>query len=171
MRSPSFGPPHIRDAMAHDLEAVRSLLITTWHDTYDDLIGAERVLQITAEWHSPERLGGQVGRSGTAFLVAVQGKQIVGTGFAHMTGAEEAEIGRLYVHPGSQGRSIGSRLLDALIGHLSDARRFQLEVEPRNQAAIRFYERHGFLPAGMTQNCGRDGSRWQAVLMERIVHR
>lgn len=171
MRWPSIRTVRIRDAGAHDLEAVRALLVTTWHATYDDLLGADRVRQITSEWHSPERLGGQVGQPGTAFLIAIRGRQIAGTGFAHMTGPDEAEIGRLYVLPALQGRSIGALLLEALIGRLETARRFRLEVEPRNQSAIRFYERNGFLPAGMTQNCGADGSAWQALLMQRQVDR
>lgn len=171
MRWPNFAPVRIRDATPSDIETIRKLLITTWHATYDDLFGADEVRRITEAWHSPDRLGDQVAQPGTAFLVATRGRTIVGTAFAHMTGGEDAEIGRLYVHPDWQGCAIGAKLLDALIGRLREARRFRLEVEPRNHAAIRFYRRHGFSPAGTTENCGREGSRWQAAIMERTVDR
>jgi hypothetical protein len=42
----------IREASETDLPAVRALLVETWHDTYDALIGVQRVTEITNSWHS-----------------------------------------------------------------------------------------------------------------------
>ena len=46
----------IRDALAADLPAVRSLLVETWHDTYDGIYGWQRVAEITNAWHSLDAL-------------------------------------------------------------------------------------------------------------------
>jgi hypothetical protein len=47
---------HIRSAREDDLADVRDLLVETWHDTYNALLGAEKVTRITDEWHSVESL-------------------------------------------------------------------------------------------------------------------
>ena len=60
----------IRPAVPEDLTAVRALLVETWHDTYDALLGAERVTEITNSWHSIDNLGRQLEIPGTSFLVA-----------------------------------------------------------------------------------------------------
>jgi len=37
----------VRTVGAHDLEAVRALLMETWHATYDGIYGAAKVTEIT----------------------------------------------------------------------------------------------------------------------------
>ena len=68
----------IRPATPDDLPAVRALLVETWHDTYDALLGAERVTEITNSWHSIENLGRQLDVPDTSFLVAEEDGAIVG---------------------------------------------------------------------------------------------
>jgi hypothetical protein len=46
----------IRSGEAADAASVNGLLVETWHDTYDSLLGFERVSTITASWHSEEAL-------------------------------------------------------------------------------------------------------------------
>ena len=52
----------LRPAAADDLPAVRALLVETWHDTYDALLGAQRVTEITTDWHSIKNLRRQLGQ-------------------------------------------------------------------------------------------------------------
>jgi ribosomal protein S18 acetylase RimI-like enzyme len=169
MPTPERDNVRIRTARLEDVPAVKALLAATWHDTYDSILGPERVREITQEWHAPERLASQVDQAATAFLLAEIGDTVVGTGFAHMIGPGEAEIGRLYVLPAHQCHGIGARLLAALVASLGDARRFELEVEPRNTRAIRFYERAGFLAAGSTSDCGRQGRTYEAIVMRLVL--
>ena len=42
----------VRTASERDLQAVRDLLVETWHATYDHIYGVERVAAITDDWHS-----------------------------------------------------------------------------------------------------------------------
>jgi hypothetical protein len=68
----------IRLAEPGDLAAIRDLLVETWHDTYDALIGPAKVTEITDRWHSLENLARQLALPETSFLVAEQAGDIVG---------------------------------------------------------------------------------------------
>ena len=72
----------IRDATSADLPAVRSLLVETWHATYDGIYGWRRVAEITNAWHSLDALAAQLGRDSGVFLVALLGEEMVGTASA-----------------------------------------------------------------------------------------
>ena len=135
---------HIRRCTPDDLPAVHVLLAQTWHATYDRWYGGEKMREITATWHAPERLAEQVDQPGSVFLVAADPDEIVATAFAHDVGESGVEIGRLYVSPSHQNSGIGAALLDTLICAFPSADRFLLDVEPRHAGAIRFYRRHGF---------------------------
>lgn len=55
------------------------------------------------------------------------------------------EIEKLYVEPAFQNRGIGARLLDYAVSRLGARWLWALE---KNEAARRFYARHGFTPNG-----------------------
>lgn len=133
----------IRPVEARDLEAVREVLVETWHYTYDAIMGAARVSEITDSWHSIANLRGEIDRPACAFLLVEAEGAIVATGSASR--AEDIVIvHRLYVHPIQQGRGFGTALLDALITHLGPAQQVQLNVAAANTRAIAFYEQRGF---------------------------
>ena len=73
----------IRAAEPRDLEAVRALLVETWHDTYDPLLGVDKVTEITNSWHSIDALRPQLALPDCSFLVAEEGGRIVGHAFAN----------------------------------------------------------------------------------------
>ena len=56
--------------------------------------------------------------------------------------ADDEFLNNLYVLPEHQGQGIGTALLAAVMKHLRD--RVKLWTFEPNEAAIRFYERHGF---------------------------
>ncbi|WP_349367643.1 GNAT family N-acetyltransferase [Salinarimonas sp.] len=158
--------PRVRPVRAEDVEAVRAALVASWHATYDRFHGAAKVTEITDQWHSLAALSRQVDQPGGVFLMAEgEGGAVLGSTFAHVDDAGEACLRRLYVAPGAEGTGLGRRLLDETLARLAE-RDVWLEVEPRNEGAIRFYLREGFVldrPAG---SCGgRDDL--QAVVMRR----
>jgi ribosomal protein S18 acetylase RimI-like enzyme len=138
----------IRSAEARDVAAVRKLLVETWHDTYDALIGAARVTEITDSWHSLEALSRQLTMPETSFLVAEQSGAIVGHLFANAKRAPVLMISRLYVLPGYQRRGIGKLLLDEAIGRCPGCDAIRLEVEADNAKGLSFYRREGFEAVG-----------------------
>jgi ribosomal protein S18 acetylase RimI-like enzyme len=134
----------IRPATAADIEQVRQILVETWHDTYDAIIGHDRVVEITGQWHAPALLAKQLQLPGASFLVAVHESELVGHAFAQSRQPLIVMLLRLYVPPRWQRRGIGSRLLDAVIRAYPGATALRLLVEADNLKGVSFYRRHGF---------------------------
>jgi ribosomal protein S18 acetylase RimI-like enzyme len=134
----------IRAAEPTDVEAVRSLLVETWHDTYDSLIGAEKVTEITNSWHSIENLSRQLTMPDASFLVAVEDGAIVGHILATAQKPPLLTLSRLYVRPDRQRLGIGTRLIDASIRRHPQSAKLLVEVEAGNSKGLSFYLREGF---------------------------
>ncbi|EBW2381230.1 N-acetyltransferase, partial [Salmonella enterica subsp. enterica serovar Enteritidis] len=113
----------IRTASERDLEAVRTLLVETWHATYDALYGAERVTEITNEWHSVAALKAKLDAPRSEFVVADDGKSLAGMAFAlaDETG-ETVTIRNLYVLPSQQGHGVGGMLMDEIEDSFPEAK-------------------------------------------------
>ena len=88
----------VRTASERDLQAVRALLVETWHATYDQIYGVERVTAITDDWHSLAVLKRRLDRPNAEFLVADDGKQLGGMAYA----AVDAVAGFRAVRPHRQ---------------------------------------------------------------------
>ena len=130
----------VRTAGERDLAAVRTLLVETWHATYDAIYGAAKVTEITDEWHSIASLRSRLTRPNSEFLVADDGKRIGGMAFAAATAdAKVILLNQLYVHPDCQRRGIGQALLDEVEASFPEARTLRVEVEEANGGAIAFY--------------------------------
>lgn len=158
----------VRTASAKDLPSVREILVETWHATYDGIYGVEKVTAITEAWHSLDRLEEQRHQPNSEFLVADNGEVLGGMAFASQTG-KTIHLHQLYVHPKYQGGKTGLHLLIEIENSFLDAEKMQLEVEEKNEKAIRFYETYGFKVTGRTENCGQAGSGIPALIMEKPV--
>jgi ribosomal protein S18 acetylase RimI-like enzyme len=145
----------VRTAGERDLEAVRSLLVATWHDTYDAIYGADKVVEITDEWHSLASLRARLTRPHSEFLVADDGQAIAGVAFA-VAVDEGATImlHQLYVQPDRQRVGTGAQLLGEIEASFPEARRIVLEVEAANAKGVAFYRKHGFVEAGTSTRPG-----------------
>jgi ribosomal protein S18 acetylase RimI-like enzyme len=135
----------VRTAIEHDLVAVNRLLVETWHDTYDSLLGVEKVTQITATWHAIAKLAEQIAAPDSSFLVAEEQGRIVGHAVGHVRPHHVMLLARLYVLPAHQRQGIGARLLSELVARQPGCARIVAEVEPDNLKAVSFYRRHGFI--------------------------
>jgi ribosomal protein S18 acetylase RimI-like enzyme len=158
----------VRTAGEGDLEAVRALLVETWHATYDAIYGTERVTEITDSWHSIDALRRRLTRPNSEFLVADDGERIAGMAFAAADkDGKTVMLYQLYVLPAYQGHGIGGALLDEVLGDFPDAEAVRLEVEEQNIHAIAFYRTYGFEQTGRTGACGVAGSGMPALILER----
>jgi ribosomal protein S18 acetylase RimI-like enzyme len=159
----------VRTASERDLAKVSTLLGETWHATYDTLYGAEKVSELTAQWYSVAALKARLAQKNAEFVVADNGRDIGGMGYASMseTLKKGAVLHQLYVHPKLQRQGIGRDLFTELETCFPDAEFMQLEVEPQNQAALAFYEAHGFVKIGETANEGDGQSGIPAIVMEK----
>ena len=156
----------IRRVTPQDLDAVRRVLVETWHATYDAVLGAERVAEITGSWHSLGNLAAQVDRPGEVFLLAQTDGAVVATASV-VPASDGVRLGRLYVLPTFQGQGIGRALMDEALRLAGDPDPVTLEVEPTNAPAIRFYEAAGFRIVDRSGACGAPGSGVEALVMER----
>lgn len=160
----------IRTAGARDLEAIRALLVETWHDTYDAIYGRERVTEITDDWHSIAALKARVDKPKTEFVVADDGAQIAGMAFASLRDeGKTVLLHQLYVRPSQQGKGVGGLLLDEVEAAFPDADKVRLEVEEANARAVAFYLAQGFSQVGRTANCGKEESGIPALIYERPI--
>ncbi len=159
----------VRTASERDLEKVRKLLVETWHATYDSLYGVEKVTQLTHSWHSVAALKSRLAQKNSEFVVADNGADIGGMGYAAMSAdlPGTAILHQLYVHPDCQRNGLGRDMFAELETCFPDASVMRLEVEPGNHAALSFYHAHGFVEVGKTENCGDGKSGIPALIMEK----
>lgn len=87
-----------------------------------------------------------VGGRGT-FVVAREDGVAVGCGAIRRISSTTGEVKRMFVAPPARGRGVGGRILAALEAWAASAgmTRLMLEAGDRQSAAIRFYERTGFV--------------------------
>lgn len=161
----------VRSASEADLPKVSALLGRSWHATYDAIHGAEKVAEITTSWHSLEALKRQLVRPDSEFVVADDGRRIGGMAYAAMDKDEGdvVHLHQLYVEPELTGKGIGRDLFAEVETCFPAARRMRLEVEPRNERAVRFYTGLGFAELGWTKNCGDSQSGIPAMIMEKTL--
>lgn len=156
----------LRDASPADAEAIAAVARASWHEAYDELVGAETVDSTVDRWYDPESLRETIAAAAgadsavtgeeTVFLVAEREGAI--RGFANAGPAPDSENGpeadaflaRLYVHPDHWGAGIGTALTRRLARRLRDAgyERVWLEVFAENDPGRGFYESLGFERVG-----------------------
>lgn len=144
----------IRTATDRDLPQVQALLKETWHATYDAILGVEQVNALTAKWHDMASLKRRLATRDAEFVVADDGKQLAGMGYAAMASSDPnlAILHQLYVLPAHQGHGIGGDLVAELETCFPNASRMRLEVLSANARAIRFYQSLGFEQTATIEN-------------------
>ena len=112
---------------------------------------------------------------GLPYLVAAEGREILGYGYCSLYRSRSAYRYALedsvYVREGQQGKGIGSRLLGELVRGCADLGYRQLIAvigDSGNAPSIGLHERHGFLRVGTLRSTGYKFGRWvDSVLMQR----
>lgn len=151
-------PLNIRKTTKADLEALRTLIVATWHATYDATMGPDRVTAITEDWHSLDRLGREIDHDDCHSLIAESSDGLIGHALVIGPKSPQSTLARLYVSPKAQRGGVGSALLAAAINSLTEFSNLELEVEEANEKARRFYAKHGFEQVERKSNCGdQDG--------------
>jgi len=158
----------VRTASSQDLPRVQQILRETWHATYDEIYGKEKVTEISDNWHSLKRLEDMRHTPQSEFLVADNGTVIGGMAYATQKD-KTIKLHNLYVHPDFHGGKTGLHLLIEIENSFIDADKISLEVEEQNTDAVKFYEKFGFKRVGEISDCGEDGSGIPAVIMEKSV--
>jgi ribosomal protein S18 acetylase RimI-like enzyme len=160
----------IRSATKEDLSAVHQLLVETWHATYDDVYGAEKVNEITARHHSFDALKKQLAKPYSEFIIADDGADILGMAYASQKDHKLSVLNQLYVHPEHQKKGVGSLLLAEVESAFPGVFALQLEVIDKNRNAVEFYESRGFEKTGTRiDDWGQANSGISVVVLEKSL--
>ena len=144
-------PINIRRAVAADCDAVRALLIETWHDAYDRILGPNEVKIFCDQNFSAGTLLYYIENTVTRwFCVAEADGKIIGFLSARISVLGWAGVDMLYVHPTAQRKGLDSALLETVPRIFPWARYIALTVLEPNARGVAFYERHKFHVFGMT---------------------
>ena len=83
-----------------------------------------------------------------AVWVALRGERVAGSVALRRLGPEAVELKRMYLRPEERGRGLGRRLLDMALlwAREHGIRTISLDTTERMKAAVRLYERYGFVP-------------------------
>jgi ribosomal protein S18 acetylase RimI-like enzyme len=159
----------IRSAGEADLGKVRELLVETWHAAYNRHYGVAKVDELIARLLTPAKLKARLQKPQSEFLVADNGEDIGGMGYAVMSEqmSKTVLLHMLYVRPQLQRNGIGRDLFAELETCFPDAEIMRLDVEPENIEAIAFYESHGFVETGRNENAGPGQSGIPALVFEK----
>ena len=140
-------PISIRMASPADLELIRSLAVEIWPGTYRHILSDEQIRYMMGLFYGAESLRRQMTEQGHRFLLPEDDGRPVG--FASYGEAADKGIFRLhkiYVLPSMQGRGLGKKIVDHIIGAIKPlgASALQLNVNRYNPAR-QFYEKLGFV--------------------------
>lgn len=152
-------PIAVRDATAEDAEAIARVARASWAETYQGIFDASYIEDFVTHAYRPDALAAQADRAGRRddeqFLVADRGGEVIG--FAHFgIGDRGPELFRIYADPRHYGTGVGRALLAELHARLNGrVEAYVLDVHPDNERGRAFYDRNGFVIAGVgsTPDC------------------
>ena len=161
----------LRDARPQDALAIAQVHVRAWQAGYRGLISAESLDKMKAEERAPRYTLGLVDPDQPATLVA-EAPDVVGfVTIAPARGADagSGEVAALHVDPAYWRQKIGAELLEAAHRRLAERgfTRAVLWLLVGNERALRFYQRHGWVPNGRTQTL----EVWGVVLDEMQLER
>lgn len=135
-------------AGAAELPEIARLAEAIWWRCYPPIIGAGQVHYMLGRGYSLPALRDSL-RNGTRFsLLRLAGRSI---GFSAWRPDDEGGfLDKLYLHPAFHGRGLGRWLIDATCRQMArmEIDRVRLRVNRHNRAAIRAYQRSGFVIVG-----------------------
>lgn len=145
----------VRDAVATDAAAVAAVHVASWQAAYDGLLPAAMLADLSVAERA-SALSRAIDAS-EVILVAESGEQILGYASVGASrdqdGAGCGELNAIYVDPMHWSTGAGHALHEAAMTRLGDLGydHATLWVLDRNDRAISFYHRHGWLPDGATK--------------------
>lgn len=143
----------IRVATLDDVEAIVSLGIRTFRDTFDEVNTPDNMMRYLNETFTIKRIGEEILEKGAVFFIAEQESQAIG--YARVRHSEKPdgvgegktiEIERLYADKKFLGKRVGYLLMSECLQFArdNDAKWVWLGVWENNERAIAFYKRWGF---------------------------
>jgi ribosomal protein S18 acetylase RimI-like enzyme len=149
--------PVISDLTEKDLDALRTISIQTFTETFREHNTEEDMRKYVSENLNPEKLLKELNTNGSRFYFIHSGEELAGYMKLNEGSAQTVEgktgtleIERIYVLEKFQGQQFGKILFQHAVALAQEARQntIWLGVWERNTKAIAFYERNGFVKTG-----------------------
>jgi ribosomal protein S18 acetylase RimI-like enzyme len=146
-----------RPAGSDDVEIVADLSARTFVSAYKSMLPDEALGEFVVSAFSQNKIREEMDIPGSYFLLAYEGKTPVGYAFLReagppigVTGAKPVELARIYFEEHVIGKGYGSMLMTACTERAIQAgyNVLWLGVWERNERAIRFYKKKGFVQVG-----------------------
>jgi len=138
----------LRHAGLADLASVAAVAHETWRQHYPGILSEAQIDYMLGRGYAREALAPFVVEPRSGIALAERGGELLGFAAWQPADAADAQkLDKLYVRPGHHGEGIGSALVDhvADIARAEGCARLVLNVNRRNVASIRWYERRGFV--------------------------
>ncbi len=141
-------------ATTNDLETVRKIGIDTFYESFSSLNTEENMAHYLETGFSMEKVASELGNPASEFHLAYEGDQLIGylkvnhgPAQSELKDDTSLEIERIYVLKAWHGQKIGQLLYDKAIeiAHLNRYAYVWLGVWEKNEKAIGFYKRNGFV--------------------------
>ena len=134
----------IRAMTEKDVPAVSRLLGESWRRTYGPIVGEEKTIRTSAEYHAPDRIAAELANTEMMSFVAERADGSIG-GYA-MAELKDGDVmlDRLHVDKSEFGTGVAVDLLHAVLAAHAGMPSIALEVLEGNDRALAFYRKHGF---------------------------
>lgn len=136
----------VRAAVAYDANAIGLVGRVAFIRQYEGLVDPANYTWAARQWYSDQAVLDSIEQCAknpaACFLVAERDRQVVGF-LQYDEAGPEPELHRIYVAADVQGSGIGHELMNALHTRLRPTAAYVLVVVDGNDAAVRFYTRHG----------------------------
>ena len=150
---------HVRDAVAADATAIRSVALAAWRLTYQNRLPPEAIERFLARAYSAQRVALRIRRHRVLVAGRASGEDAEWPveAFAELAvHHDHVQLVALYVIAGLRGNGLGSALLDGVISAFP-GKDLAADVLEDNDLAEPFYRARGFTP-GETHTDEVDGA-------------
>ena len=168
----------IRKLTLEDIEQLQLISRSTFYKAFAPENTKENMRLYMEDAFSTESLRGELNNPGSTFYFVQNGDEVIGyiklnTGNAQgdLQTENSLEISRIYIVEEYQGKNLGKKLLDKAL-EIAKQKKVDfvwLGVWEKNEGAIRFYERNGFVKfSSHSFMLGND--RQTDILMKLIIN-
>lgn len=136
--------PRLRLADETNLEQIRQLATTIWHEHYIPIIGSAQVAYMLQLMYSEESLREQMTVKGHRFYLVETAEGVMGFISVHEQQPGDWFLNKFYILQNKAGRGLGTAVLKKT-HELLQPKKITLTVNRQNHKSINFYFKNGFI--------------------------